>query len=93
MLSRLRQTRLLDMESSLPGIVWVVLIAGAIIIMLFTIFLGAEKLWLHIVLTSMMAITLANAFYLIIELDYPFMGYLCAKPISYIEMLNIINNR
>ena len=42
-------------------------------------------------LTSMLAITLANAFYLIIELDYPFMGYLCAKPTSYIEMLKVIN--
>ena len=90
-LSRLRQIRLLDMESSLPGIVWVVLIAGAIIIILFSILLGTEKLWLHIVLTAMMAMTLANAFYLIIELDYPFMGHLCAKPVSYIEMLNTIN--
>ena len=90
-LVRLRQNRLLSLESSLPYIVWVVIIAGAIIIILFSILLGTDKLWLHMLLTSMLAITLANAFYLIIELDYPFMGYLCAKPTSYIEMLKVIN--
>jgi uncharacterized membrane protein YraQ (UPF0718 family) len=89
-LSKLRQNRLLETESSLPGIVWVVLIAGAIIIILFSIFLGTEKLWLHLLMTSMLAIVLANAFYLILELDYPFMGELCVKPTSYIEMLKII---
>jgi Protein of unknown function (DUF4239) len=89
-LSRLRQNRLLSMESSLPFIVWAVLIAGTIIMIMFSIFLGCEKLWLHILMTSMLAIILANAFYLIIELDYPFMGDLCAKPTSYIEMLKVI---
>ncbi len=92
-LSRLRQNRLLSMESSLPFIVWMVLIAGTIIMIMFSIFLGGEKLWLHILMTSMLAIIIANAFYLIIELDYPFMGDLCAKPTSYIEMLKIINAR
>jgi hypothetical protein len=91
MLARLRQNRLSDMESSLPGIFWVVLIIGAVIMIMFSVFLGTEKLWLHVILTSMLAIILANAFYLIIELDYPFMGDLCARPTSYIEMLTITN--
>ena len=39
-LVRLRQNRLLSLESSLPYIVWIVLIAGAIIIILFSILLG-----------------------------------------------------
>jgi hypothetical protein len=91
MLSRFRQTRLLEMESSLPVIVWIVLIIGAVIMIGYAIFLGTEKFWLHIILTSMLAIILANSFYLIIELDYPFMGDLCAKPTSYIEVLNTVN--
>ena len=44
-------------------------------------------------MTSMLAIIIANAFYLIIELDYPFMGSLSAKPTSYIKMLETIGGR
>ena len=89
-LSKLRQERLADMESSLPGIVWGSLIIGAIVTFMFTILLGSEKLWLHLLLTSMLAVILATAFYLIIELDYPFIGELSAKPTSYIKMLHTL---
>jgi hypothetical protein len=89
-LSKLRQERLADMESSLPSIVWVALMVDAIVIIMFAILLGDEKLWLHLLLTSMPAVILATAFYLIIELDYPFVGELSAKPTSYIKMLQMI---
>jgi hypothetical protein len=89
-LSKLRQERLADMESSLPGIFWGALIVGAIVTIMFSILLGAEKLWLHSLLISMLAVILATAFYLIIELDYPFTGELSAKPTSYIKMLQTI---
>ena len=89
-LSKLRQERLADMESSLPGIVWGALIVGTIVTIMFTILLGAETLWLHSLLTAMLAVILATAFYLIIELDYPFVGELSAKPTSYIKMLQTI---
>ena len=89
-LSKFRQERLADMESSLPGIVWGALIVGAIITIMFSILLNAEKLWLHSLLTAMLAVILATTFYLIIELDYPFVGELSAKPTSYIKMLQTI---
>jgi phosphatidylglycerophosphate synthase len=92
-LSKLRQERLADMESSIPGIVWGALIVGAIVTIMFSILLGAEKLWLHSLLISLLAVILATAFYLIIELDYPFMGELSAKPTSYIKMLQEIEMR
>ena len=89
-LSKLRDDRLSETESSLPGIVWAALIVGAFVAILFSSLLGAERFWLHALLISMLAIILATAFYLIIELDYPFMGELCAKPTSYIKMLKTL---
>ncbi len=89
-LSNLRHERLSEMESSLPGIVWAALIVGAFVAIMFSTLLGAERFWLHALLISMLAIILATAFYLIIELDYPFIGELCAKPTSYIKMLQTI---
>ena len=89
-LSKLRQERLADMESSLPGIFWVALIIGAIITITFSIVLGAENFYLHALLASMLAVILATTFFLIIELDYPFTGELSAKPNSYVKMLQAI---
>ncbi len=89
-LSKLRQERLADMESSLPGIFWGALIIGAIITITFSIVLGAENFCLHASLASMLAVILATTFFLIIELDYPFTGELSAKPKSYVKMLQTI---
>ncbi len=89
-LSKLRQERLADMESSLPGIFWGALIMGAIITITFSSVLGAENFRLHALLASMLAVILATTFFLIIELDYPFTGELSAKPNSYVKMLQTI---
>ena len=89
-LSKLRQERLADMESSLPGIFWGALIVGVTITMTFSILFGAENVGLHSLLASMLAVILATAFFLIIELDYPFTGNLSAKPKNYIKMLHSI---
>jgi len=92
-LAKLRHERLMEMESSLPNIIWIALIVGAIVTMLFSVFFGAEKLWIHMVLTSLFAIILAITFFLIIELDYPFRGELSAKPDNYIKMLKMVGKK
>jgi len=92
-LSKLRSERLLEMESNLPGIVWGALIVGAFVTILYAILLGAEKLWLHATLTAMFAIIIATTFFLIIELNYPFVGEVSAKPSNYIKMMETIGKR
>jgi len=92
-LAKLRHERLMEMESNLPNIIWIALIVGAIVTMLFSVFFGAEKLWIHMVLASLFAIILATTFFLIIELDCPFMGELSAKPDNYIKMLKMVGKK
>jgi len=92
-LAKLREGRLSNLESSLPGIFWGALIVGVIITITFSIIFGAENLCLHSLLASMLAVILAIAFFLIIELDYPFTGTLSAKPTSYIKMLQTIETK
>lgn len=86
-LSQLRDIRLFDMQSSLPRIFWVVIIIGAVVSISFAIFLGVEKSWIHAVVTSMLAVSLATTIFLIIEMDYPFLGELSAWPSSYVNIL------
>ncbi len=92
-LSKLRDERLLELESTLPGIIWGVLIIGAIVTLIFSTLLGTESILLHALLKSLFVILMASTFFLIIELDYPFTGEISAKPTSYIRMLERVTPR
>jgi hypothetical protein len=81
------------MDTSLPPLIWVALIVGSMVTILFTIIFGAEKLWLHAVLTSMFAVIIATTYFLIIELDYPFMGGISVEPSSYKILLEIMSEK
>jgi hypothetical protein len=89
-LSNLRDNRLMDMDSSLPDILWAAILIGGGVTIIFSNFLGAEKFWLHALFTALLVIIIATTVFLIIELDYPFMGVICAKPTSYIKLLQTI---
>jgi heme/copper-type cytochrome/quinol oxidase subunit 1 len=86
-LEKLRQERLEEMESSLPISLWLALLTGALITMMFSVLFGAERFWLHCLLTGMLAVLIATIFFVIIELNYPFMGEICAKPTAYMKLL------
>ncbi len=92
-LSKLRGQRLIEMESSLPPMIWAALIAGSLVILFFATLFGAEKWWWHVLLTSMLAIIIATTYFLIIELDYPFMGGISVEPASYQMLLETINEK
>ena len=89
-LSKLRGQRLIQMESNLPPLIWGALMVGSLVTILFSIIFGAEKLWLHALLASMFAVIIATTYFLIIELNYPFMGGISVEPTSYKAMLETI---
>jgi hypothetical protein len=62
-LEQMRVKRLDDACDGLPGVIWLALIAGAVLTIGFTYLLGTENRDAHAVM-----------FYVIIELDYPFAG-------------------
>jgi hypothetical protein len=86
-LEKLRQERLEELESSLPISLWVALLTGALITMMFSVLFGADRFWLHCMLTGMLAVLIATIFFVIIELDYPFLGEISAKPTGYMKLL------
>ncbi len=92
-LARLRQGRLDQMNSNLPTAIWLALIAGAVISILFAVLFGAEKFWLHTMLTCMLGVLIAITFFVAIELDYPFTGEISAKPTSYVRLLEMVEGK
>ena len=89
----LRRSRLGEMGSSVPDILWVVIIIGAIVTIFLATLICAEKFWVHALAISMIVILIANTIYLVIELDYLFLGEVSARLASYIEILESMDER
>ena len=73
-LSDAREDRLLSAQTSIPGIVWFVLLGGGALTMVFGAFLGASSMRLHLTMTAMLALSGVLVLVMIIALSHPFRG-------------------
>jgi ABC-type branched-subunit amino acid transport system permease subunit len=69
-----RQERLLAAQSTIPGIVWFVVIAGGALTVAFGSFLGAPSLRMQLAMSASLAASGALVLILIIALSNPFRG-------------------
>jgi Protein of unknown function (DUF4239) len=69
-----RQERLLAAETTVPGIVWFVVIAGGAITIAFGSFLGAPSVFMHLGMSCVLAVSGVLVLVLIIALSNPFRG-------------------
>ena len=70
----LRASRFDDAVSSLPGIIWLVLVVGAFILVTFCYLFGARSYPIHTVMTLMLTAMIALICYTTLILDFPFVG-------------------
>jgi hypothetical protein len=83
-----RSLRQLDAGSGIPFEIWIPLLIGGLIVMVFTMLLDIENIQLHVLLSGLLGAFIGLVMYLIIILDYPFSGYMSVKPTGYEEMLH-----
>jgi ABC-type multidrug transport system fused ATPase/permease subunit len=69
-----RRLRIVDSRSEIPPILWFVLVAGAVITVGFTFFLGSDKFIVHAVMASALAAFIALILLTVISLEFPFTG-------------------
>lgn len=69
-----RQNRVLSSKTLIPGIMWFVLISGAMITVIFSFFFGSPNLKAQIGMTALLAVTIALFLLLLVQLDNPFFG-------------------
>jgi hypothetical protein len=69
-----RQERMAAVDSTLPVIVWVVLLLGGGLTIAFASFLGAPSLAMHLAMASVLAVSGALVLTLIVALSNPFRG-------------------
>jgi hypothetical protein len=89
-LNQNRSTRLLYASRGLPPILWIVLGLLAVMIILFTYFLGMDSARLHIVAVAALTAGLSFTMFATIALDRPFGGDLRVSPEAFETVLNEI---
>jgi uncharacterized membrane protein YhaH (DUF805 family) len=78
-----RRLRLDAVNTGLPGVMWAVVLAGAIIGLTATFFFKVEDAWLHGILVTLLAGFMGLVIFMILALDQPFRGDLGIGPQSY----------
>jgi hypothetical protein len=85
-----RQLRILSSQSELPAMLWVLLIGGSIISILYTYLLGTESRGVHLLVVIMLSALLGFALFLIFSLEHPYSGSLSVKPDGFRHVLQTL---
>lgn len=82
-LTETRRMRLDAVGAGLPGIMWLVIIVGALISLSSAFFFKLEDPWVHGVHVVLLAAFIGLVIFMILALDRPFIGDLGVRPDSY----------
>jgi hypothetical protein len=88
-----RRLRLLQSDSALPSIMWILLIGGGIITVGFTLLMGTPDLWMQASVTAALTALIAFSLLLVLALQHPFSGDISVKPTAYISVLQSFRDR
>ena len=75
-----RRDRLLEAEQGLPAILWVVLIAGGMIVVGFTYLFGLDSTVIHLLMVASLALVIALVLFTVASLNFPFKGDITIRP-------------
>ena len=82
-----RTLRISDIDSSIPLIMWQMLIVGAVVIILFTILFSSENDRTHLLKVLFLSVIIIFCLALIHMLDHPFRGALKVEPSAFEKIL------
>jgi hypothetical protein len=77
-----RRTRIEDSSATLPGPLWLALLAGGVLTIGFTYFFGLESFRAQAIMVSALAVIIALSLFVILDFDLPFSGQTAIKPTS-----------
>lgn len=72
---------------AVPGIIWVVLIAGGIMTVGSAFFFTSQNLFAQVVMTGMLSVIVCLAILAVVSISYPFTGPVSVTPAPLIELL------
>lgn len=85
----LRRQRLMDARKGIHPVLWMVLLLGGIITIVFTFFFGSENLRAQLIMTTLLAVLITLILFTILVMDYPFTGDINIQPDALQMLLKI----
>jgi hypothetical protein len=82
-----RKSRISSSQSEIPGEMWVMLLGGGAVMLIFTYLFGTPDLVLHGVLIALAGALLAFVLYLIFAMEHPFVGTIAVGSDPYLHAL------
>ena len=86
-----RRERRQAVAGGLPGLLWIIVLAGAVLTVGLTYFFWTENRGLHLLLTGFLSTMVGLVVFVIIALDRPLVGEVSVPPESYREVLEMAN--
>ena len=86
-LATYRNLRHLDAVAEIPGAIWLALLIGGLIVLLFAALLEVEDRRLHLLINGVLGTFIALIVYIILILDHPFTGQVKIEPEAYQQIL------
>lgn len=92
-LSATRRLRLLASHGELHGLLWLVLLLGAIPTIGYTLLFANRHDWVQVAITASIALIVLLSLLLVMQLQYPFSGDAALRPEAYQELLTAFQQR
>ena len=83
-----RKTRIASSKAEIPGLLWVLLVGGGIIMLAFGYIFGPADIMVHSVLIGLAGALLAFVLFLIFDLNHPFVGTISVGADPYAQVLD-----
>ena len=83
----LRMLRLIDANEGVHPLLWFVLTAGGVITIIFTIFFGTDNLRAKIIMSALLAMSIAIVLFTVLEFSLPFTGFAKVSCESFRQLL------
>ncbi|MGE3270158.1 MAG: hypothetical protein AB7P40_15510 [Chloroflexota bacterium] len=85
-----RRARLVAAQEGIPLMVWLVLIGGGVVTVLFTYFFGLKNTRALLAMTGLYVASIGFVLFLIAAMDYPFRGAVSVRPEAMVMVLDRI---
>lgn len=79
-LANARRDRLLEAEEGLPGLLWVVLVTGGLVVLGFMYLFGMDSTVIHLLMVASLALVIALVLLTVAALNFPFKGDITISP-------------
>jgi len=88
----MRRQRLQDARTGLHPSLWLVLLLGGIITVVFTVFFGSQNLVAQLIMTTLLAMLIALILFTILIMDFPYSGDLSISVTSFQQVLEYLKH-